>query len=761
VRSQLRASLRLACALACAALGSLAFVSSASAIFSATLYASPNGTGTGPCTVAAAPCSLNTALSTASAGSGAVQILLASGTYAASGGYTLPSGTVTSVTIQPEQGDATTPVLSGGNANGVLAVASGSTALVVDGLTIEDGSKTVTTNVGNYGAGIDDNAGALLTVENSTVANNAITASGGGVEGAAAIWAAYSLTISDSTIDGNTLTGSNGVQGMGAVVSGSAITVTDSTFEDNSASTVGNYISGNLVGGMGAMSVTGSSFIDNSVSNSGTSQQAEGGAIGVGGTPVTIADSTFIGNSASGGHGYGGAIAADGDPFLLSASTFSGNTADFGSAVAALTNQTIVTDSTFAANDGSGATVGGYLGGAALLGGDLLVGSPGKECETGVSAGLTDGGYDVSDDSSCPFTATGSTESWPSVSTLSPLGWYGGPAETVVPSASSGLTTVPENTSVSAIFGGSDHVSATLCADPTFNDERGLLRPYGASTECTIGATEAVPLVPGLWNADTASFQVGVAGSVSLNETDVPDGFTPAYSTLGELPQGLSLVDHGNGTATVAGTPAAGTVGTDTVMITGTTPVGLPNIDPLTITIAPAAASPAPTPTPTPAPTPASTKISGPAAGAIYFGTAPAAVCAPGCTVIKHTSRTANGTLVKLTATAPGASTTVLQYTIASATLPFRPAAGQLYATGGGRSYTLVIISKTRPKLVAAVLSPKRPHSTAGAFKADGAVDRTARWKTTIRLALVKHRAAKWHVGILIGKKLDVLTFVS
>ncbi len=37
----------------------------------------------------------------------------------------------------------------------------------------------------------------------------------------------------------------------------------------------------------------------------------------------------------------------------------------------------------------------------------------------------------------------------------------------------------------------------------------------------------------------------------------------------------------------------------------------------------------------------------------------------------------------------------------------------------------------------------------------------TARWKAGVRLALVKRKPAKWHVGILIGKKLDVLTLVS
>ena len=114
-----------------------------------------------------------------------------------------------------------------------------------------------------------------------------------------------------------------------------------------------------------------------------------------------------------------------------------------------------------------------------------------------------------------------------------------------------------------------------------------------------------------------------------------------------------------------------------------------------------------------------------------------------------------------VTATAPGATTVTLKYTLASATLPFKPPAGELYATGSGRSYTLVIVSKTRPKLVAPVLAPRRPEIKAGSFKADGRVGRTPRWSSHVKLGLVKHKPAKWHVGILVGKQVDVLTLVS
>ena len=50
---------------------------------------------------------------------------------------------------------------------------------------------------------------------------------------------------------------------------------------------------------------------------------------------------------------------------------------------------------------------------------------------------------------------------------------------------------------------------------------------------------------------------------------------TAALSETGALPTGVTFVDNGDGTATLAGTPAAGTVGTYAMTITaanGVTP---------------------------------------------------------------------------------------------------------------------------------------------------------------------------------------------
>ena len=45
---------------------------------------------------------------------------------------------------------------------------------------------------------------------------------------------------------------------------------------------------------------------------------------------------------------------------------------------------------------------------------------------------------------------------------------------------------------------------------------------------------------------------------------------TPAISETGDLPDGVTLVDNGNGTATLAGTPTEGTEGTYPITISAT-----------------------------------------------------------------------------------------------------------------------------------------------------------------------------------------------
>src|SRR5438874_5308177 len=79
------------------------------------------------------------------------------------------------------------------------------------------------------------------------------------------------------------------------------------------------------------------------------------------------------------------------------------------------------------------------------------------------------------------------------------------------------------------------------------------------STHTTQAFTLTVTELPTTTSADHTTFAVGSAGTFTVT---THAGF-PAATTLAEtgaLPSGVTFTDNGNGTATLAGTPALGTV---------------------------------------------------------------------------------------------------------------------------------------------------------------------------------------------------------
>jgi hypothetical protein len=112
------------------------------------------------------------------------------------------------------------------------------------------------------------------------------------------------------------------------------------------------------------------------------------------------------------------------------------------------------------------------------------------------------------------------------------------------------------------------------------------------TTNLTITATNAngtaiqslsviVGQAPAVTSANTTSFTTGTAGSFTVTTTGYP---APALGESGALPTGLTFVDNGNGTATLAGTAATGTAGSYPVTITATNGTGSVN-QTLTITV--------------------------------------------------------------------------------------------------------------------------------------------------------------------------------
>jgi hypothetical protein len=100
-----------------------------------------------------------------------------------------------------------------------------------------------------------------------------------------------------------------------------------------------------------------------------------------------------------------------------------------------------------------------------------------------------------------------------------------------------------------------------------------LTAANGVTPNATQSFTLIVDQAPAITSATTTTFVVGTAGSFTITTTGYPNAVT---SETGSLPSGVTLVDNGNGTATLAGTPALGTAATYALTLSATNAVGSP-----------------------------------------------------------------------------------------------------------------------------------------------------------------------------------------
>ena len=94
--------------------------------------------------------------------------------------------------------------------------------------------------------------------------------------------------------------------------------------------------------------------------------------------------------------------------------------------------------------------------------------------------------------------------------------------------------------------------------------------------------TLTVYQAPAITSASSTTFAVGASGSFSVTSTGTP---IPTLSETGPLPSGVTFTPNGNGTATLAGAPAAGTGGTYGITITASNGVGTPAQQSFTLTV--------------------------------------------------------------------------------------------------------------------------------------------------------------------------------
>ena len=295
---------------------------------------------------------------------------------------------------------ATSLFISGNNASQVFLIDVGTT-VTISGVTVENGSDLP----GNGGGGIVNDG--TLTVSNSTLSGNSSTKNGG------AIFDNGTLTVTNSTFSNNTA----GDHGGGVINDGGMLTVTGSTFSVNMGST--------------------------------------GGAIFNGGT-ANVTNSTFSGNPAS---INGGGIDNSGT-LNVSFSTFSGNSAT--------------------ANGGGINNIG-----TVTVKNTLLASSPsGGNCSNAVGT-FTSDGYNLSDDNSCTSFIQPSDINGTSAGLAGGLASNGGPTQTIALGAGS--------PAIDAIPVTPTNYCTDVAGNPVTTDQRGITRPQGSA--CDIGAFELVQSV--------------------------------------------------------------------------------------------------------------------------------------------------------------------------------------------------------------------------------------------------------------------------
>ena len=362
-------------------------------------------------------------------------------------------------------------------------------SLTLDGVTIRHGVCAGGCAVFvNLGGGIFNEG--ILTITNSTIANNSTNFRGGG------IYSSGTVTITNSTVSNNSATGGEG----GGMYNVGTLTIADSTFSGNlatygggmynltSSPTISNStFSGNSAtdNGGGMHNTNGSSPTISNTTFSGNSAFSGGGMYNNNSNP-TISNSTFSGNSAN--DNGGGMHNTNGSSPTISNTTFSGNSAFSGGGMYNNNSNPTISNSTFSGNSANGIGGGMYnFSSSPTLKNTIIANSTGGDCRNGplglINAASSHNLIESTGTDACGITASfgGGNNIVGSDPALNALANNGGFTQTMALQAGSlaidtGDTTTCNNAPVSG------------------KDQRGVTRPLGAG--CDIGAYEAGAIIP-------------------------------------------------------------------------------------------------------------------------------------------------------------------------------------------------------------------------------------------------------------------------
>jgi len=262
-----------------------------------------------------------------------------------------------------------------------------------------------------------------------------------------------------------------------------------------------------------------------------------GGAIFNDAGTVQISNSTFTINSAIGGNGLSG----------------SGNGSGYGGAIFNLSGSLTITNATLSSNTAAqgGTDIYNLADGVAstVVANNTIMGQTAASVTDYVDNGM---GATASSSGVGDLVRDNGNFDGTIVSTADPLlgtlANNGGPTQTLLPASGSPVINAGNNAAAAALS----------------TDQRGFERIFGSAVD--IGSVEygSTGIPPAITSFNTATFTVGTLGSFTVTTDGSP---TDAITESGSLPSGLTFTDNGNGTATLAGTPAAGTANDYTLTI--------------------------------------------------------------------------------------------------------------------------------------------------------------------------------------------------
>jgi Putative Ig domain/Immunoglobulin I-set domain len=548
-------------ALAIVAGGSLSAAPAYAATTAITVTSTADADANGACASSAVsatsiPVTLRNALCVANNIGGAAVVTVPAGNYAlASGLGALRVGTTSGANITLVGAGQGATAITGDGTNQVMILDEamvGGVAVTLSGLTVTGGVDNVFGGGGIIGGSGNATTADSLTLTGTTVTGNRANTTGSATNnpGGGIQFIGGKLTITNSIISNNSSGSSAGggvaYQAMG--IANEGLTIAGSVFSGNGTATATGLANGggalvieNTSAAAAIASVTNSVFTANTAAGA-PGKPGRGGAILQRGGTLNLDRSTFTDNSISpADSASGAALHVDGGTLNAQYNRITGNVGGSGLALgfdaAGPTGATAA-----AANNWWGCSPG-------ITGcNPVSPATPASVYTPYLTLTATASTTPIID----PVTTTvvtasllknsaGASISAANLTAFANLavGW-GAPLPAGA-TVSPGTTTLSNGISTATFdargTAGTGSVTATL--------DNGL-----AKADLAIHTRAAVT------SGSTANFMVGAAGSYTLSTSGYP---APSIALdAAALPSGLTLVDNGNGTATLAGTPAAG-----------------------------------------------------------------------------------------------------------------------------------------------------------------------------------------------------------